>query len=93
MHAAEGQPAALCNKRPASSCSPALLQVVVFTSSLAGCGTGGNVFVDLVGERGASGVLTLRNKGGSFRPGQVGDWGGGCQAADGAADPAVAHLQ
>ena len=72
---------------------PHAVQVVVFTSSLAGCGTGGNVFVDLVGERGASGVLTLRNKGGSFRPGQVGDWGGGCQAADGAADPAVAHLQ
>jgi hypothetical protein len=46
--------------------------VLVHTSSLAGCGTGGNVFVDLRGEKGPSGVLTLRNKGGSFRPGQVG---------------------
>jgi hypothetical protein len=55
--------------------SPALLQVLVFTSSLAGCGTGGNVFVDLVGKRGARGLLTLRNKGGGFRPGQVGGLG------------------
>lgn len=46
-------------------------KVVVHTSSLAGCGTAGNVFVELKGERTPSGVLTLRNKGGSFRPGQA----------------------
>ena len=50
------------------------MQVTVYTSSLPGCGTGGNVFVDLQGGRAGSGVLTLRNKGGSFRPGQVGGW-------------------
>lgn len=47
--------------------------MVVHTASQAGCGTAGNVFVDLQGERAgaSSGVLTLRNKGGSFRPSQA----------------------
>ncbi len=43
----------------------------MYTSSLPGCGCTGNVFVDLQGDKGESGVLTLCNKGGSFRPGQV----------------------
>jgi hypothetical protein len=47
------------------------VQVIVHTSSVAGGGTAGNVFVDLRGEGPPSGVLTLRNRGGSFRPGQV----------------------
>lgn len=51
---------------------PNALQVTVLTSSVAGCGTAGNVCLDLQGDKGSSGVLTLRNKGGSFRPGQVG---------------------
>ncbi|PRW59715.1 lipoxygenase homology domain-containing 1 isoform A [Chlorella sorokiniana] len=46
-------------------------KLVVYTSSLPGCGCTGNVFVDLQGDKGESGVLTLRNKGGSFRPGQA----------------------
>ena len=56
----------------ASACSSLpTLQVVVYTSSLPGCGCTGNVFVGLQGDKGDSDVLTLRNKGGSFRPGQV----------------------
>lgn len=65
--------------------SGAGIQVTVLTSAIAGCGTSGNVCLDLIGETAASGVLTLRNKGGSFRPAQVcgaadivwGGWGGG----------------
>lgn len=53
----------------------------MYTSSLPGCGCSGNVFVDLQGDKGERGVLTLRNKGGSFRPVQVSVWGGhvGCR--------------
>ena len=69
-------------------------QVVVYTSSLPGCGCTGNAFVELQGERGESGVLTLRNKGGSFRPGQVGGaacpWDGG--AASASARPLLSGL-
>ncbi|KAL4458577.1 hypothetical protein ABPG75_013442 [Micractinium tetrahymenae] len=60
---------------PASSRDPRLeeaeYKVTVFTSAIAGCGTSGNVCLDLQGDKASSGVLTLRNKGGSFRPAQA----------------------
>lgn len=61
---------ALLDNRPPSPTG--CLQIVVHTSSVAGGGTAGNVCLDLTGDASSSGVLTLRNKGGSFRPGQVG---------------------
>ena len=65
------------------------------TSALPGCGTGGNVFLDLKGDKGSSGVLTLRNKGGSFRPGQVccGGDAAGAALGDGWALPLAAGPQ
>ena len=73
--AAALQPSSLSVARPvslpSSLSSPVPAQVIVHTSSVAGGGTAGNVFIDMKGEGAPSGVLTLRNRGGSFRPGQV----------------------
>lgn len=47
-------------------------QVCILTSAFLGAETSGNVMLDISGERGSSGVVTLRNRGGaSFRAGQV----------------------